>query len=142
MRGVLHDGASQRYRIFRELNAGDRSCGEIAAIHDRSVHLLLALFVERRSTAGVELRIILELDDSSLDCVERRPLGLQLSDRRRERAGQASPVFGCRLRVHVFPLRGTGATVDGDRPLDGLLGEQPDRKKHSQRRQTKKSGAA
>lgn len=118
---VLHHSPSQRYGILGKLNTSDCSRRQIAAVHNRGVHLLFPLGVERRSASGVEQRIILQLDDCGFYRIQRCAIALQLGDSRRERASQAGPVFAGRLCVHVFPLRGTGAAMYGYRPLDPLL---------------------
>ncbi len=84
-------------------------------VHDGGVHLHLALGVEHRAEAGVELRIVLERADGLLDRVERRAAARQHPSADRRRGEEA-----CTRGPGPVRRRPAGAAVQDQTP-GGLL---------------------
>src|ERR671931_402015 len=71
MAALLHHRARGEHRIADAAHRADRARASRRAVHDRGVELVLLVRVVAGAAAGVEERVIIELDHGSADCTPR-----------------------------------------------------------------------
>lgn len=67
---AIHDRARQQDRVAHGFHAGDRTGILRIPVHDRGIPLVLAVVGEDLAFSGMEVRIVLEHDDSRGDGIE------------------------------------------------------------------------
>ena len=88
---------------------GHRAGARPAAVHDRRIELRVAVVVERRPAAGVELRVVLHHAHGGGHRIEARAAALEDGVAGIDGRGEAGAEGGLALRRHLRALHGTPA---------------------------------